>query len=48
MKRSIGPSRTISFEAPDLQEKTIPITGQYVHERLAEAVKDEDLSKFIL
>jgi ATP-dependent HslUV protease ATP-binding subunit HslU len=38
----------ISFDAPELTEKTIPITGQYVHERLAEAVKDEDLSKFIL
>ena len=38
----------ISFDAPDLTEKTIPITGDYVRQRLAEAVKDEDLSKFIL
>jgi ATP-dependent HslUV protease ATP-binding subunit HslU len=39
---------TISFNAPDTEEKTINITGDYVRERLAEAVKDEDLSKFIL
>ena len=38
----------ISFDAPDLTEKTIQITAPHVHERLAEAVKDEDLSKFIL
>ena len=38
----------ISFDAPDLKEKTIQITAQHVHERLAEAVKDEDLSRFIL
>jgi ATP-dependent HslUV protease ATP-binding subunit HslU len=38
----------ISFDAPDLDQKTIPITGDYVRQRLAEAVKDEDLSKFIL
>ena len=39
---------TISFDAPELPEKTVRITGEYVRERLAEAVKDEDLSKFIL
>src|SRR3954463_5477846 len=39
---------TISFNAPDTEEKTVNITGDYVRERLAEAVKDEDLSKFIL
>jgi ATP-dependent HslUV protease ATP-binding subunit HslU len=39
---------TISFDAPDLPEKRVEITGQYVHERLGEAIKDEDLSKFIL
>jgi ATP-dependent HslUV protease ATP-binding subunit HslU len=38
----------ISFDAPDLADKTITITAQYVRERLAEVVKDEDLSKFIL
>jgi ATP-dependent HslUV protease ATP-binding subunit HslU len=39
---------TISFDAPELEEKNIRITGVYVRERLAEAIKDEDLSKFIL
>jgi ATP-dependent HslUV protease ATP-binding subunit HslU len=39
---------TISFDAPELEEKNIRITGAYVRERLAEAIKDEDLSKFIL
>ncbi len=38
----------ISFDAPDLADKRITITAQYVRERLAEVVKDEDLSKFIL
>jgi len=39
---------TITCEAPELAEKTIPITGDYLRQRLAEAAKDEDLSKFIL
>jgi ATP-dependent HslUV protease ATP-binding subunit HslU len=39
---------TISFDAPDLPDKAVEITGAYVRERLAEVVKDEDLSKFIL
>src|SRR5688572_1900126 len=39
---------TISFDAPDLREKRITITADYVRERLSEVVKDEDLSKFIL
>ena len=38
----------ISFEAPDLVEKHVRITGAFVQERLADVVKDEDLSKFIL
>jgi ATP-dependent protease HslVU (ClpYQ) ATPase subunit len=38
---------TLSFNAPDTTEKQVQITGDYVRERLAEAVKDEDLSKFI-
>ena len=29
-------------------EKRVQITGQYVRERLADALRDEDLSKFIL
>lgn len=39
---------TISFDAPELPEKKVKITGDYVKQRLAEVVKDEDLSKFIL
>jgi ATP-dependent HslUV protease ATP-binding subunit HslU len=39
---------TISFDAPDLREKKIAIDAKYVRERLADVVKDEDLSKFIL
>jgi ATP-dependent HslUV protease ATP-binding subunit HslU len=39
---------TISFDAPDLPEKQVTIDAKYVHERLADVVKDEDLSKFIL
>jgi ATP-dependent HslUV protease ATP-binding subunit HslU len=38
----------INFEAPDLAEKNVKITGDFVRERLAEVVQDEDLSKFIL
>jgi len=38
----------ISFEASDLPEKRVTITAAYVRERLADVVKDEDLSKFIL
>ena len=39
---------TISFDAPELPDKHVRITADYVRERLAEVVKDEDLSKFIL
>ncbi|MEA2707930.1 MAG: ATP-dependent HslUV protease ATP-binding subunit HslU, partial [Phycisphaerales bacterium] len=39
---------TISFEAPDMGQKRITITADYVRERLSDVVKDEDLSKFIL
>jgi ATP-dependent HslUV protease ATP-binding subunit HslU len=39
---------SISFEAPDLGDKKVRITAEYVRERLADVVKDEDLSKFIL
>jgi ATP-dependent HslUV protease ATP-binding subunit HslU len=39
---------TISFDAPELPDKHVRITADYVKERLAEVVKDEDLSKFIL
>ncbi|HVT88631.1 MAG TPA: ATP-dependent protease ATPase subunit HslU [Tepidisphaeraceae bacterium] len=39
---------TISFDAPDMSEKQIKITGAYVRERLADILKDEDLSQFVL
>jgi ATP-dependent HslUV protease ATP-binding subunit HslU len=39
---------TISFEAPDLTDKQVTITADYVRERLGEILQDEDLSKFIL
>lgn len=38
----------ISFDAPDAADKQITITASYVKQRLAEILKDEDLSKFIL
>ncbi|HWP39825.1 MAG TPA: ATP-dependent protease ATPase subunit HslU, partial [Tepidisphaeraceae bacterium] len=38
----------ISFDAPDMNQKHVTISGQYVRERLADIVKDEDLSRFIL
>jgi ATP-dependent HslUV protease ATP-binding subunit HslU len=39
---------TISFDAPDVPQKRLTITADYVRQRLGEIVKDEDLSKFIL
>jgi ATP-dependent HslUV protease ATP-binding subunit HslU len=39
---------TISFDAPDLPEKNHRISSDYVKQRLAELVKNEDLSHFIL
>jgi ATP-dependent HslUV protease ATP-binding subunit HslU len=39
---------TISFDAPDLNEKRVKITADYVKQRLGDLVKDEDLSQFIL
>ena len=38
----------ISFEGPDLVEKDITIDAAYVNKMLAEIVKDEDLSRYIL
>jgi ATP-dependent HslUV protease ATP-binding subunit HslU len=38
----------ISFEAPDLKRKQIKIDAPYVHKMLAEIVKDQDLSRYIL
>ena len=38
----------VSFDAPDLAGKTIRIDGEAVRRELAEIVRDEDLSKYIL
>jgi ATP-dependent HslUV protease ATP-binding subunit HslU len=38
----------ISFHAPDMPGKAITIDAGYVHARLAEVVRDEDLSRYIL
>lgn len=38
----------ISFEAPDLKRKQVKIDAAYVHRMLAEIVKDQDLSRYIL
>jgi ATP-dependent HslUV protease ATP-binding subunit HslU len=38
----------ISFEGPDLPEKRVIIDEAYVDRMLAEIVKDEDLSRYIL
>jgi len=38
----------LSFEAPDLGPKDIPITEKYVKEKLADVMEDHDLSRYIL
>ena len=38
----------ISFEGPDLQQKTVTIDDGYVTRMLADIVKNEDLSRYIL
>jgi ATP-dependent HslUV protease ATP-binding subunit HslU len=38
----------ISFNAPDTEERDIIIDSAYVTEKLAEIIKDEDLSRYIL
>jgi ATP-dependent HslUV protease ATP-binding subunit HslU len=38
----------LSFEAPDLKKKTVKIDGAYVNKQLAEIVKNQDLSRYIL
>lgn len=38
----------ISFDAPGLTGQTVTIDAQYVREKLAAIVKDEDLSRYIL
>jgi ATP-dependent HslUV protease ATP-binding subunit HslU len=38
----------ISFEAPELKKKTVKVDGAYVQKQLANIVKDQDLSRYIL
>jgi ATP-dependent HslUV protease ATP-binding subunit HslU len=38
----------ISFDAPDLRKKTVKIDANYVRQQLADIVKDQDLSRYIL
>jgi ATP-dependent HslUV protease ATP-binding subunit HslU len=38
----------ISFSAPDLGAREIAITAEYVRDRLANLIEDEDLSRYIL
>jgi ATP-dependent HslUV protease ATP-binding subunit HslU len=38
----------ISFDAPDLRKKTIRVDASYVRQQLADIVKDQDLSRYIL
>ncbi len=38
----------ISFEGPDLKKKTVKVDAAYVRAQLADIVKDQDLSRYIL
>lgn len=38
----------LSFDAPEMSGQDVTVDGPYVNERLADIIKDEDLSKFIL
>ncbi len=38
----------ISFEAPDMNEKSVTVDAAYVTEQLSSIVKDQDLSRYIL
>ena len=38
----------ISFEGPDLVDKTVAIDAAYVTRMLADIVKNEDLSRYVL
>ena len=38
----------VSFNAPDIKERTIVVERSYVSQKLADVVKDEDLSRYIL
>ncbi len=38
----------VSFDGPDLKKKTVKVDAVYVRKQLAEIVKDQDLSRYIL
>jgi ATP-dependent HslUV protease ATP-binding subunit HslU len=38
----------ISFDAPDMKKKSVRIDAAYVRSQLADIVKDQDLSRYIL
>jgi ATP-dependent HslUV protease ATP-binding subunit HslU len=38
----------VSFSAPDLKGQKIPITVEYVKDRLKEVLENKDLSRYIL
>ena len=38
----------ISFQGPDLKKKSVKIDSNYVRDQLADIVKDQDLSRYIL
>jgi ATP-dependent HslUV protease ATP-binding subunit HslU len=38
----------ISFEAPEMKKKTVKLDAAYVQKQLADIVKDQDLSRYIL
>ena len=38
----------ISFNAPDMKEKKFTIDKSYVEEKIADIVRDRDLSRYIL
>jgi ATP-dependent HslUV protease ATP-binding subunit HslU len=38
----------ISFDAPEMQGKSVDITAEYVREKLEDIIEDEDLSRYIL
>jgi ATP-dependent HslUV protease ATP-binding subunit HslU len=38
----------VSYEGPDLAEKSVKIDGKFVRDKLGPITKSEDLTKFIL
>ena len=38
----------VSFNAPEMKGQTVPITPEYVNERLNDIIQDRDLSRYIL